>query len=359
MVYSMSPTEAPTSVRVEGIPFRRLGTDVMQAWEGMRHADSPYASPYFHPAFTAAVDSTGEGVTVYVVEDRDGIRAIWPLCRDRFALRPVGWPAADFQGPLSRGDFDTKQVLRAAGAPALLFDHLVESSPPSLTEAVRTWRPSPFMDIRGGLEGYGQRASKTGRSNMSQARRRARQAASRLGEMHFEPFSTSHTELDQVIELKRQQYALTGANDYFAPPGRRALLHTLLDVGETDFGGVLSTVRCGSTLVAAHFGIRAKGVLHWWFPVYNPDLGNLSPGWILLRELVSAAPEAGWNRIDLGRGEDEYKRRAMTGSEMVGQGFVTRSAAVHQLLVAGGRARALVKRSALAPQARRLLRRRP
>ncbi len=68
-------------------------------------------------------------------------------------------------------------------------------------------------------------------------------------------------------------------------------------------------------------------MLHWWFPVYDPQFAAFAPGWILLRELTVAAPSLGVTRIDLGRGDDEYKRRAKTGDTMVCQGFVTESRA--------------------------------
>ena len=71
--------------------------------------------------------------------------------------------------------------------------------------------------------------------------------------------------------------------------------------------------------------MRSGGVLHWWFPVYDPPFAALAPGWMLLRELVGAAPSLGVTRIDLGRGDDEYKRRAKTGESVVCQGLVTDS----------------------------------
>ena len=248
-------------------------------------------------------------------------------------------------------------VLAATGTRVLFYDHLVEGVPARLRTSVRTWRPSPWMDLTGGMDGYLTRASKSGKSNLSQARRRGRQAVERLGELRFEPISTSHALLDQVIELKRGQYAATGSTDYFAPSGRRELLHRLLDHDEPGFSGVLSAVHCGDTLVAGHFGIKSDEVLHWWFPVYAPELGNLSPGWILLRELIAAAPELGVRRLDLGRGEDEYKRRAMTGQDLVGQGFVAGSVVLRQAIEAHRRSREIVTATALAPKARRVLRR--
>jgi CelD/BcsL family acetyltransferase involved in cellulose biosynthesis len=120
---------------------------------------------------------------------------------------------------------------------------------------------------------------------------------------------------------------------------------------------VLSTVYAGEHLLAAHFGIRSGEVLHWWFPVYDPQFSSLAPGWILLRELVGAAPELGVNRIDFGRGDDEYKRRAKTGDMSVAQGVVTRSSAYRVARRARNSLVTAAKSSALAPQLRSIARR--
>jgi CelD/BcsL family acetyltransferase involved in cellulose biosynthesis len=132
----------------------------------------------------------------------------------------------------------------------------------------------------------------------------------------------------------------------------RRLLHTR---GE-GFGGILSTVHAGPNLIAAHFGIRSDSVLHWWFPVYEPEHAKLAPGWMLLRELVIAAPALGIERIDLGRGDDEYKRRAKTGETVVCQGIVTRSAGRLALRKLADDAVARAKSSPLAPGLRRVVR---
>nr|WP_238338355.1 GNAT family N-acetyltransferase [Pedococcus badiiscoriae] len=200
------------------------------------------------------------------------------------------------------------------------------------------------------------RASKSGRSNFSQARRRGRRAAESLGELHFEADSRSHALLDQIIDLKCAQYVASGAPNFFSDEKRRQLLHHLLDRREDDFSGLLSAVHCGNRLVAGHFGLRSEGVAHWWFPVYDPELAHLAPGWILLRELVAAAPGLGIRRLDLGRGDDEYKRRAMTGSEEVGEGFVSASRAARTAFRMRAGARELVRASGVAPRVRGRLR---
>jgi CelD/BcsL family acetyltransferase involved in cellulose biosynthesis len=211
---------------------------------------------------------------------------------------------------------------------------------------------SPFIDVAGGLEGYLARASRSGKSGISQARRRCKRAEQDHGELRFVADSEEHELLDTVIEIKRGQYAATGARDYFAEPRHIALMHHLLDVRDPEFGGILSAVYAGPELLAAHFGLRAGPVLHWWFPVYKAEHARLSPGWILLRALIDAADSLEINRIDLGRGADEYKRRAMTGEQFVLQGAAVPSPFRRRALEVQRRAVATLKSSAAGPALR-------
>ncbi|MFI7701643.1 GNAT family N-acetyltransferase [Nonomuraea sp. NPDC049480] len=305
-------------------PFDALTAAELDAWHALRAANPALDSPYFHPGFAAAVHAGGRDVHVAVGA---GNGVFLPHHREGRLLRPVGWPGADFQGPIAAAGAAFQPLdLLGNGAGAYEFDHLLEEAP-GFDRWVISRRPSPYLDVTGGLTGYLGRASRSGKDNMGQARRRAAKAGRELGTVRFEADSTDATALKQVIELKRAQYAATGAKDYFAEPDRVRLLENLLRTRGTDFGGVLSTLHAGEHLLAAHFGLRSGAVLHWWFPVYDPAYARLSPGWILLRELVAAAPALGIARIDLGRGEDEYKRRAKTGESVVCQGIVTRNPA--------------------------------
>jgi CelD/BcsL family acetyltransferase involved in cellulose biosynthesis len=301
------------------LPYDELTSAHLETWHRLRAGNPAFDSPYFHPGFAAAVHASGRPVHVAVSE-----RALMAVHRDGSCLRPAGWPGADFQGPLLApgAAFDPLELL-GGGITAFAFDHLVDGVP-GFEQWTLSRRVSPYVDVSGGLDGYLGRASRAGKDNMGQARRRAAKAGRELGPVRFVADSDDESVLARVIELKRGQYAATGAADYFAAPGRAGLLRRLLRTREADFSGVLSTLHAGEHLLAAHFGIRSGGVLHWWFPVYDPAHGKLAPGWMLLRELVQAAPALGIRRIDFGRGDDEYKRRAKTGEVLVAQGLVTR-----------------------------------
>jgi CelD/BcsL family acetyltransferase involved in cellulose biosynthesis len=338
--------------------FRLVGlTDLtsseLDTWRSLRAGNPQLDSPYFDPAFAAAVQASGVDVTVAVDGRGSELTALVACHRDRSVLRPVGWPGADFQGPvLAPGTtFDPSELL-VDGVRALEFDHwllpCLEIEP-----WVQTRAASPYVEVSGGLDGYLSRASKSGRDNMGQARRRTARAERELGPVTFCAQSSDAEALAWLIDRKREQYAATGARDHFASADRRALLPLLLDSHEPGCEGILSTLHFGDTLVAAHFGIRSRSALHWWFPVYDPAFASYATGWIMLRELAMVAPELGFERIDLGRGDDEYKRRARTGEVEVAAGAVTGSALRRAGHTAHRRALTAAKASPLAPLLRR------
>ncbi len=334
------------------VPFDTLTDADLDAWHRLRASNPALDSPYFHPGFAAAVHK-GRPVQVVVGRDERGeIAALLAVHRDGAVLRPVGWPGADFQSPIAApGTAFPAAKLLTGGVKRFAFDHLLEPNP-DFAPWFESSRPSPFVDTTGGLEGYLGRASKSGKDNMGQARRRTNKAEKQLGPIRFGADVVDEDALREVVRLKRGQYEATGAVDYFAEPDRVDMLTRLLHTRGTEFAGILSTVHAGEHLLAAHFGIRSGSVLHWWFPVYYPEFSALAPGWILLRELVQAAPGLGVGRIDFGRGDDEYKRRAKTGEVMVAQGVVTGSSAYKVVRRARNSLISAAKQSALAPQLR-------
>jgi CelD/BcsL family acetyltransferase involved in cellulose biosynthesis len=344
-------------VTLRYVAFDALTDADLDAWHRLRASNPALDSPYFHPGFSAAVHA-GRPVQVAVVRnERGAVTALLPGHREGALLRPVGWPGADFQGPIrAPGTPFPPARLLTDGVKRFAFDHLLEPAD-EFAPWFESTRVSPFVDTTGGLEGYLGRASKSGKDNMGQARRRTAKAEKQLGAIRFAADVVDEKALAEVVRLKRGQYEATGAVDYFAETDRVDLLTRLLHTRGTEFAGILSTVHAGERLLAAHFGIRSGEVLHWWFPVYDPEFSSLAPGWILLRELVQAAPELGVGRIDFGRGDDEYKRRAKTGEMSVAQGVVSRSSAYRVVRRARNSLITAAKSSALAPQLRSIARR--
>ena len=64
----------------------------------------------------------------------------------------------------------------------------------------------------------------------------------------------------------------------------------------------------GDVWAAIHFGLRSAKTLHYWFPVYNPELSTYAPGRLLLHHVIANAQQAGLEIIDRGAGESQAKR---------------------------------------------------
>jgi CelD/BcsL family acetyltransferase involved in cellulose biosynthesis len=74
------------------------------------------------------------------------------------------------------------------------------------------------------------------------------------------------------------------------------------------FRGLTASLYLGETLAAVETGLAAGGVYHSWFPAYDRRFSAVSPGLLLLHGIIDAAEKLGLERIDLGKGEQAYKR---------------------------------------------------
>src|SRR5205814_9502194 len=84
---------------------------------------------------------------------------------------------------------------------------------------------------------------------------------------------------------------------------------------------VCPVLRAGDHITAVHAGMRARRLLHWWFPSYNQKFAKYSPGIILLIRLAEALAATGVRTLDLGKGDARYKRSLMTCAAELREGF--------------------------------------
>ncbi|HTX50870.1 MAG TPA: GNAT family N-acetyltransferase, partial [Caulobacteraceae bacterium] len=126
----------------------------------------------------------------------------------------------------------------------------------------------------------------------------------------------------QCMTWKSEQHDRTKTRDILRLAWVAPLLIDILSSKNREFGGVLSVLRAGGRVVAAHFGIRSGSVLHYWLPSYDIELGSYSPGMILLMEMLDAASGHGIDTVDLGRGSSLYKTRVATTAVPLIEGAV-------------------------------------
>jgi len=300
-------------------------------WEQFRGANPDTLGPFFHPTFLQTLANVRSGVEVAVVRRRGQAVAFFPFHRD---ARGAGSPAAgllsDFEGVIlaPEVDIDPQTLMRECGVSSWQFKHLLANQK-VFTACHYTLHESPYISLEDGFSGYCRNRAAAGSSVVKRTYQKLRKLERRVGPLRFEFDAVDPGVLTELIYWKSQQYRAAGLVDLFEFKWVSALLHQLLQQRSEEFSGVLTALYAGDHLVAALAGMRTVTVLHPWFPSYSPAFANYSPGSVLLIELIRHAADHGVQRIDLGRGEERYKRRFKTGATLVAQGSVERSFVMH------------------------------
>lgn len=157
---------------------------------------------------------------------------------------------------------------------------------------------------------------------MSQFRRKKRKIESQIGPLRHESNIRDRAIIDTCIRWKSKQHEQSEADRIFRHQWVRDLLDKILDADGDDFAPALSVTYAGDQIAAVHFGMRCRNLLHAWFPTYNVELSEFSPGFLHWIETMKSSQSTGISRIDLGKGNEHYKTRFMSGAVTVQQGTV-------------------------------------
>jgi CelD/BcsL family acetyltransferase involved in cellulose biosynthesis len=336
------------------LPANRLTAEQLAAWARFQREDPAVDSPYFRPEFTQAVAAVREDVKVAVIEEDGEPAGFFPFQRGRWGIgRPVGGPMSDFQGVIARPGltWSADELVRGCGLRAWDFDHLVAAQG-AFRSFHRVQAESPYMDLSRGFEAYQAERQEAGSMLLRQTLRKTRKAEREVGPLRFEAHTADPRAFAALVEWKAGQYRRTKATNVFAQGWPLRLLERVLGHSGEEFAGMLSALYLGDKLSAVHLWMRSRGVLHSWFPAYDPDLGAYSPGLVLLVEMARQAPALGIRRIDLGKGTKDYKSSFMSGAIALAEGSVALHPLLRMLRHGWHRTRAWMRSSPLGAPAR-------
>ena len=283
-------------------------------------------TPFQAPGFLAAWDRTrGSAMRrvplLLVAEDDKGVAGVLPLEIDRRGP----WRVARFPGEthanangwrLRPGTLapvlDGPSLAAAARPAALRIDALDLTRMPDTASLGGGFvvRPAPeerfAISLEGGLEAV------LARGNAKRKRKKFR-SQQRFFEAHggyvFEdtPAERRAEALATFLAQKRARFAELGMPDPFADAGIPAFLANLFASADVDTR-LYAIVSAGS-IKAMMGGIVADGVFWGMFSSFADDAdADVSPGELLLWHLVERLAAEGLALLDLGPGEERYKR---------------------------------------------------
>jgi CelD/BcsL family acetyltransferase involved in cellulose biosynthesis len=304
--------------------LRELDAGLAEAWAAVQESLPDLASPFFRPEFAAACAGARSDGRLLILEDGGRPVGFFPFQSGPMrTARPIGGAVSDYQGVVAPPDLEWSPVdlLRAARVRAWVFDHLLASQRRFAPFCSRLDR-SLTVDLNGGYDAYAAASRQSGSKHIQKIEAMVRKLEREVGELRFQVHTTDPAVLRAVFDWKSAQLRASGKPDLFAHSWSRALLERIAATSSAPFSGVLSTLYAGSTLIAAHLGMRSRTVWHYWFPVYSEEHSRYSPGMVLLLRIVQAAPGLGLRLVDMGKGESFYKERFANGSIAVGEGRV-------------------------------------
>lgn len=337
----------PERTQISVLPAAALGDEHLARWDELQRAQPALGSPFFRPEFTRAVASVRGNVEVALLRDGGRVVGFFPFERGPVGLgRPVGGRLSDYHGVVAEPDarWDGAALVRACGLRAWTFTHVpVEQRPLARFAAAET--TSPYLHLGSGYDAYERERKAAGTNVLSQVARAGRRLAEAHGPVTFAAHEPDVATLHRLLELKSAQYDRTGQVDIFAARSHGAVFERMLAEQGDELAGVLSTLRAGGRLVAAHFGMRTPRVWHYWVPAYDPAFSRFKPGLLLLLEMARHAAGTGIEVLDLGRGDESYKGRLASGSFGIAEGVVGRSRIVALQQALRERARVAAQRS--------------
>jgi CelD/BcsL family acetyltransferase involved in cellulose biosynthesis len=319
--------DARASLRCEVMRPSALGHAETDSWRRMLAATPSLRRAFLTHTFALACERATGRAWVAVLYDRTGLRGFLPF---QFSSRwhqviglaeRIGGNLSDATGLVAWPGFhiDPTTMLQRAGLASLLVSHLVAGQEEFGLQA-GAYQTGRITELAGGAAAYFAALLQRDRLLVRDTERRLRKAekthgALRLTTMEHIPFA----KITQLIAEKREQYRRTRVPDAFTDGRNLRLIAAMNEAPAAECRLTLSRLEGGEHILAQHLGPRHHDVLSHWFPVYNNEMRNVSPGRLLLWRMIERADEDGITLIDYGEGDALYKRELATAATRYGR----------------------------------------
>ena len=344
---------------IQVVGVEQLTGEIASAWNGLRSQQPQKESPYFAIEFTQAVAAIRDDVQIAIFRDADGeIDAFLPFQKTSASLlEPIGGRLNDVHGILGGRNLTSQQILAGLSSMGIRSASFHAAADFHGSDERFQFRElqTHHLDLSDGWDAY-YRWAKKNSTTIKRHGQKSRAMARRHGEIRFEFQNADPAVLEELIALKRAKYQRTKTFDILSVEWAADLLRRIHQVQTDEFSGILSTLHVGDRLVAAHFGMLTDQMLHYWFPTFDVEFNQFSPGTELLLRVAKECCNRNLGKLDLGFGDDEYKFRFSNGNDRVSCGLMTDSKIGFQAAKTRYFLRQRLKSMPLKPAVKRVLR---
>lgn len=319
------------NVTAEVVRLKELGGAEQALWQTFRKQRPYFSSPFMSLEFLQQAQNVGRAVEIAVLRREQEICGFLPFeRRGKRGAVPAAARMNDVHGVLGC-DLNRQQllsVMQQCHLDTFAFHAWFGSS-----EGIRPFSFSKIQSYMADLEqcgSYGSYAEylKHERYTLKQQVRRTRKWERDLGPVRLEFRSLDARLLELLFQWKREQFQRTNTFDIFSVPWTTDLVRSLFKTPATSrVQGVLSVLYSGDKPAAMHVGIQEGKLLHYWFPVYQLDYRQYSPGAEMFLQIAEHCQSVeGLRKIDLGYGEQPYKHKLINQTSDCYCGLISRRA---------------------------------
>ena len=303
---------------------RDLTSELCQQWGVFRDSSIAYESPFFSPRYSQVVGQVRPKSKIAILHSGGKIVGFLPFeFAHRKMIEPIGKAFNDAHGVICNASdsFTYCDALNSIGVKSYRF-HALAGPCGGSEPYVMGQSPSFLANLEAHPEGYVQ-FLEASRATITKQRRKTKKMSKDLGPVRLELDCRDERAFERLIQLKREQYHRTFIYDILGVPWAKEMLRTLWTENENSCRGLLSVLYAGDTMIAAHYGMLEGSLLHYWFPVYDPQYHLYSPGTAMFLEIANLAPSLGIKKIDLGYGDQPYKHKFVDTITEMPYGCVT------------------------------------
>ena len=297
------------SVSYQVIPAQSLTAEQESRWRLFRVANPAHYSPFLAVEFLKTIARSRPNCKVVVIQQDGQDIGYLPFEPQGKSAFPIARQINDAQAIIAspESNLDWHELLRGTELGVYHFHALVGKLTDQERSSVFATSRSFMCDLRKPTEGYLKWLKKSSRT-IAKQQQKTNKLTREIGPLRWDFDNRDHQLLDRVLDLKSAQYRRTNIFDKFSIDWIRQMLHDLLN-SENSVRGQLSLLWAGDRLVSGHYGLRECKLLHYWFPVYDPQFEIYSPGTALFVELVRNSEVLGIDKIDYGYGDLPYKHK--------------------------------------------------
>jgi len=310
-------------MEIHPIPIDELTADDWAAWDALR-ASHAIEGPHSCPEFFRQVARVCRGVEAARFEEGGRIVGYLPYQRTSAKVgESVAGPFAEEDGLVGSSELpvDFNALLQACGLHRLWLRRWRTAQPQFAPFAV-VEHVDHYLDLSSGFDAYQQSRRAAGVDDVQETRRKARKLEREGDPLRFEVRSGDTGMLRRILEWKFDQLRERRQLNPMRSPWHFDLLESLARCRHPDLEGIVAGVFWSDRMIGGAMLIRSGRVATAWLLAYDPEFRRLSPGFQVTVALAQAAQSLGIERIELGCGDEPYKRRLGSASKRVSEGIV-------------------------------------